>query len=89
MIRCLLTGDGVRGAVALAAVLSLPMGFPYRAQLLAMTYGAVLFTLLAQGLTIAPLVQRLGLRESAGQPLSAQSNGSAAIGVRHGSHDRE
>jgi monovalent cation:H+ antiporter, CPA1 family len=52
---------GLRGAVALAAALSLPAGFPYRAQLLAMTYGAVLFTLLVQGLTIGPVVRRLGL----------------------------
>ena len=52
---------GLRGAVALAAALSLPAGFPHRAQLLAMTYGAVLFTLLVQGLTIAALARRLGL----------------------------
>jgi monovalent cation:H+ antiporter, CPA1 family len=52
---------GLRGAVALAAALSLPAGFPYPAQLLAMTYGAVLFTLLVQGLTISPVVRRLGL----------------------------
>lgn len=52
---------GLRGAVALAAALSLPADFPYRQQLLAMTYGVVLFTVLAQGLTIGPLVRRLGL----------------------------
>jgi CPA1 family monovalent cation:H+ antiporter len=52
---------GLRGAVALAAALSLPADFPYRQQLLAMTYGVVLFTALAQGLTIGPLVRRLGL----------------------------
>lgn len=52
---------GLRGAVALAAALSLPSDFPYRQQLLAMTYGVVLFTVLAQGLTIAPLARRLGL----------------------------
>ena len=51
---------GLRGAVALAAALSLPADFPYRAQLLAMTYGVVLFTLLVQGLTMAPVVRRLG-----------------------------
>ncbi len=55
---------GLRGAVALAAALSLPPGFPHRAQLLAMTYGAVLFTLVFQGLTIGPLVARLGLLDS-------------------------
>lgn len=52
---------GLRGAVALAAALSLPVDFPYRQQLLAMTYGVVLFTVLAQGLTIGPLVRWLGL----------------------------
>lgn len=52
---------GLRGAVALAAALSLPVEFPHRQQLLAMTYGVVLFTALAQGLTIGPLVRRLGL----------------------------
>jgi CPA1 family monovalent cation:H+ antiporter len=53
---------GLRGAVALAAALSLPAGFPFRVELLAMTYGAVLFTLLIQGVTITPLVRRLGLQ---------------------------
>jgi monovalent cation:H+ antiporter, CPA1 family len=52
---------GLRGAVALAAVLSLPTGFPHRAELLAMTYGVVLFTLLVQGLTMAEVARRLGL----------------------------
>jgi CPA1 family monovalent cation:H+ antiporter len=59
--RHVINWGGLRGAVALAAVLSLPTGFPHRAQLLAMTYGAVLFTLLVQGLTVAPMVRRLGL----------------------------
>ena len=35
---------------------------PLSGRALAMTYGAVLFTLLVQGLTIAPLVRRLGLQ---------------------------
>lgn len=64
---------GLRGAVALAAALSLPAEFPFREQLLAMTYGAVLFTLLVQGLTIAPVVRRLGLLSEAP---SASSGGS-------------
>ena len=59
--RHILFWGGLRGAVALAGALSLPDGFPYRDEILAMTYGAVLFTLLAQGLTIGPLVRRLGL----------------------------
>jgi len=56
---------GLRGAVALAAALSLPQGFPHQDDLLAMTYGAVLFTLLVQGLTITPFVRLLGLERAA------------------------
>ena len=66
--RHVLFWGGLRGAVALAAALSLPVDFPHRDQLLSMTYGAVLFTLLAQGLTIGPLVAHLGLRQAAPAP---------------------
>lgn len=59
---------GIRGAVALAAALSLPPDFPHQSELLAMTYGAVLFTLLVQGLTIAPLVRMLKLDNRATSP---------------------
>lgn len=59
--RHLLFWGGLRGAVALAAAFSLPDDFPYRAELLAMTYGTVIFTLLVQGSTIGALVRRLGL----------------------------
>ena len=52
---------GLRGAVSLAVVLSLPRDLPVRPLLLDLTFGVVLFTLLVQGLTMAPLVQRLGL----------------------------
>lgn len=66
--RHILFWGGLRGAVALAAALSLPPDFPHRARLLAMTYGAVIFTLLAQGLTIGSLVRCLGVREGEPQP---------------------
>jgi monovalent cation:H+ antiporter, CPA1 family len=59
--RHLLFWGGLRGAVALAAALSLPVTFPHHAELLAMTYGVVVFTILAQGLTIGPLARRLGV----------------------------
>ncbi len=51
---------GLRGAVALAIVLSLP-DEPYRDTLIAVVTGAVLFTLLVQGLTIEALVKYLKL----------------------------
>lgn len=52
---------GLRGAVSLAVVLSLPRDLPGRSLLLDLTFGVVLFTLLVQGLTMAPLVRSLGL----------------------------
>ncbi len=51
---------GLRGAIAIAIVLSLPE-FPAREALVVIVMGAVLFTLLVQGLTVEPLVRRLGL----------------------------
>ncbi len=51
---------GLRGAIALAIVLSLP-DFEYAETLVAVVMGAVLFTLLVQGLTIESLVRKLGL----------------------------
>ena len=51
---------GLRGAVAVAIVLSLPE-FGGNDLFLSVVIGAVLFTLLAQGLTIDPLVRLLGI----------------------------
>ncbi|MCH8256656.1 MAG: cation:proton antiporter [Proteobacteria bacterium] len=51
---------GLRGAIALAIVLSLPP-FDYKDTLIAVVMGAVLFTLVVQGLSIAKLVKFLGL----------------------------
>jgi CPA1 family monovalent cation:H+ antiporter len=59
--RTVLTWAGLRGAVALAAALSLPTSLPGRDVLLTLTFGIVLFTILAQGLTIRPLLERLGV----------------------------
>ncbi len=50
--RTVVTWAGLRGAVSLAAALSLPDKLPDRALLLVLTFGIVLFTLLGQGLTI-------------------------------------
>lgn len=52
---------GLRGALALALVLSLTTAFPYRVQILDLTFGVVIFSILVQGLTIKPLVRILKL----------------------------
>jgi len=53
---------GLRGAISLALALSLPVALgAEREALLAMTFGVVLFTLLAQGTTMSSLLRRLGI----------------------------
>ncbi len=52
---------GLRGALALALALSLNTAFPYREQILNLTFGVVIFSIVVQGLTITPLVRLLKL----------------------------
>lgn len=56
-----LVAGGIRGALALALALSLGRTFPYREQILAMTFGVVAFTIIVQGLAIKPLLHMLGI----------------------------
>jgi CPA1 family monovalent cation:H+ antiporter len=62
---------GLRGALSMALVLGLGPRFPHRDTLVAATFGVVLFSLLAQGLTIGPLLRRLGLTETRTERLAA------------------
>jgi CPA1 family monovalent cation:H+ antiporter len=54
---------GLRGALALALALSLDNAFPYRDRILDLTFGVVVFSILAQGLTMKPLLRVLGLAD--------------------------
>ena len=49
---------GLRGGIAVALALSLP-DVEYKAAILSMTYGVVLFSIIIQGLTVKPLVERM------------------------------
>lgn len=55
---------GLRGAVSIALALSLPANLPDRVQLVAMTFGAVTFSLLVQGLTISKVLKVLRISEA-------------------------
>jgi CPA1 family monovalent cation:H+ antiporter len=63
---------GMRGVVALAAALSLPLNlangdfFPRRNLLLFLTFSVILVTLVLQGLTLPPLIRALGLDGATG-----------------------
>ncbi len=54
---------GLRGSLSIALALSLPMSLPYRTELTMLVFGAVVFSLLAQGLTVAPLLKWLRLNK--------------------------
>ncbi|WP_345785236.1 cation:proton antiporter [Roseisolibacter sp. H3M3-2] len=54
---------GMRGTVTLAAALALPTAFPYRDLILTTAFGVTLGTLVAQGLTLRPLMLRLRLED--------------------------
>ncbi len=51
---------GLRGALALALALGLPTELPHRDEIVAVSFAVVAFSIFVQGLTITPLLQRLG-----------------------------
>ncbi len=51
---------GLRGALALALALGLPPQLPHRDEIVAVSFAVVAFSIFVQGLTITPLLQRLG-----------------------------
>lgn len=52
---------GLRGALGLALALGLPKDIPYHNQIVTVTFAVVGFSVLVQGLTMVPLLMRLGL----------------------------
>lgn len=57
--RHLLFWGAFRGSLSIALALSLSKSFPLRQEIIVVTFGVVLFTLLVQGLTIEPFVSFL------------------------------
>jgi CPA1 family monovalent cation:H+ antiporter len=66
-----LTWGGLRGGISVALALSLPHSMP-RDLIVGITYVVVIFSIIGQGLSIGPLVKRLGL-----------GTGTAAEGAHH------
>jgi len=58
-----LAWGGLRGALSMALVLSLPTDLPGRSLLVVMIFGTVVFSLLVQGMTMGPLIRWLGMSQ--------------------------
>jgi monovalent cation:H+ antiporter, CPA1 family len=56
-----LAWGGLRGALPMVLVLSLPYNFPHRQLLVTVTFGVVILWILVHGLTLSQLLWRLGL----------------------------
>jgi CPA1 family monovalent cation:H+ antiporter len=56
-----LTWGGLRGALSMVLALSLAKDFPHRDILVSLTFGVVIVSIFAQGLTMAPLLRWFGV----------------------------
>jgi len=56
-----LTWGGLKGGLSMVLVLGLPVDFPHRSLLITMTFGVVVLSILVQGVTMSPLLRRLGV----------------------------
>lgn len=73
----ILTWGGLRGGLSLAMALSIPAGVKLGAQgqfdlrdiILMMTYAIVLFSIIVQGMTITPMINKAKAAEKAGFPI--------------------
>jgi CPA1 family monovalent cation:H+ antiporter len=76
---------GLRGAIALALALSVPLSMEEdRSTLLHMAFGVVLFTLLVQGLSMEGLVKRLGLVTQSEEQTDYEIRRARALAARSG-----
>ncbi|MBX3096283.1 MAG: sodium:proton antiporter [Fimbriimonadaceae bacterium] len=62
---------GLKGALALALAYGLPENLPQRDEIIAVAFGVVAFSVIVQGLTMGPLMARLGLLGERSEPSSS------------------
>jgi CPA1 family monovalent cation:H+ antiporter len=81
---------GMRGIVTLAAALALPVTtatgapFPFRAEIILISFAVILATLVLEGLSLTPIIRALQLKEDRGlereEMLAREQAASAALG---------
>jgi CPA1 family monovalent cation:H+ antiporter len=79
-----LTWGGLRGGLSMVLVLSLPADFAHRELLVNMTFGVVLVSILVQGLTMAPVLRRLGVTGARHERLAYEAQRAELIAARAG-----
>jgi monovalent cation/hydrogen antiporter len=81
---------GMRGILSLAAAMALPPSFPYRDLIVLTAFSVVLGTLVIHGLTLAPLLRALELKDD--DPIGRELHEARARALRAGlatfEHDR-
>jgi CPA1 family monovalent cation:H+ antiporter len=83
--RHVLFWGGLRGAIALALALSLPVALgEHRNTLTLMTFSVVLFTLLVQGISMEGLLRKLGLITHSEAQIEYEQRHARAIAARSG-----
>jgi Na+:H+ antiporter len=73
--RHIMWWGGLKGGLAIAIVLSIPLDMPGRDTILYITLGVVLFSLLINAPTIRPLMQKLGFDQFTGEELAELKHG--------------
>lgn len=73
--RHIMWWGGLKGGLAIAIVLSIPLDMPGRDTILYITLGVVLFSLLINASTIRPLMQKLGFDQFTGEEVAELKHG--------------
>ena len=70
---------GLRGALGLALALGIPEEFPFRKQIILVTFAVVAFSVFVQGLTMKPLLRKLGQLPKRKKKLKIEGDKSANL----------
>jgi CPA1 family monovalent cation:H+ antiporter len=73
---------GIRGGLSMVLVLALPPDFAHRQFLINVVFGVVLVSILLQGMTMAPLLRRLGIVSEEAERLQYQSVRAESLAAR-------
>jgi Na+/H+ antiporter len=77
--------SGMRGGISLAAALAIPETLPSRDLVVFVAYGAIVITLVLPGLTLAPLLERLGI---GGDDEKRRADAEARLRITHAALER-